>query len=182
MKESIKSQNLLQQLEGTKDPLTELLRKSARDLFESILKIEIDEYVKEINSKYQKVIAVRNGYLPERNITTGVGSVSIKQPRVRLKKTDEQIPEFSSAILPRYLRRTPTVDESIPYLYLYGISTNNFNEALSALLGRDVSGLSSTNIVRLKESWFNEYQTWRKQDLTGKRYVYICGQMGFILT
>lgn len=173
MKESIKSQNLLQQLEGTKDPLTELLRKSARDLFESILKIEIDEYVKEINSKYQKVIAVRNGYLPERNITTGVGSVSIKQPRVRLKKTDEQIPEFSSAILPRYLRRTPTVDESIPYLYLYGISTNNFNEALSVLLGRDVSGLSSTNIVRLKESWFSEYQAWRKQDLTGKRYVYM---------
>jgi len=174
MKEIIKNENLLQQpLECFNDPLTEFLRKSARDLFENILKQEVEEYINKVNSQYNQIIAIKNGYLPERNITTGVGSVSIKQPRVRLKKTDQSIPTFTSFILPRYMRRTPTINESIPYLYLYGISTNNFNAALSSLLGKEVSGLSPTNIVRLKESWFKEYQEWKKQDLSGKRYVYI---------
>ena len=173
MKKSIKSEELLQPLEKFLDPLTECIRRSARELFQRIFRLEIEDYKKKVNSMYEQVIAISNGYMPERTITTGVGSVTIKQPRVRLKETEYDIPKFSSAILPRYLKRTQSVDECIPYLYLHGISTNSFNEVLSVLLGKNVSGLSSTNIVRLKETWFSEYQEWRKRDLSGKRYVYI---------
>jgi putative transposase len=116
-----------------------------------------------------KRTVVKNGHMPQRDITTGMGPLTITQPRVDdrgLKK------RFSSNILPRYLRRIPSVDNLVPVLYLKGISTNDFATALESILGKGASGLSATNIVRLKRIWEEEYTAWRKRDLSGKEYVY----------
>ena len=114
-------------------------------------------------------LVVRNGRLPSRTIQTGVGPVGVQQPRVNDKRIDEngQSIRFSSKILPPYLRRTKSIDELIPWLYLKGISTGDFTEALQALLGPQASGLSATNIVRLKESWQQEWAGWSKRSLEG---------------
>jgi len=118
-------------------------------------------------------LAVRNGYLPAREIITGIGPIAMKQPRVDDRKLRQLGKEpFTSRILPRYLRRAPSIDNLAPVLYLKGISTGDFPEALSAILGPSVSGLSATNIVRLKASWEADYQKWRWRDLGDKEYVY----------
>ena len=113
---------------------------------------------------------VRNGQHRERTLVTGVGPISIRQPRVQDRRVDHQ---FTSAILPPYLRRTPSIDALIPALYLKGVSTSQFPDALSAILGDGVSGLSSPNIVRLKAIWEEEYLRWQQRDLRAKHYVYI---------
>ena len=113
---------------------------------------------------------MRNGHHRERTLVTGVGPISIRQPRVQDRRVDHQ---FTSAILPPYLRRTPSIDALIPALYLKGVSTSQFPDALSAILGDGVSGLSSPNIVRLKANWEEEYLRWQKRDLRAKHYVYI---------
>jgi len=117
---------------------------------------------------------VRHGYLPERSVQTGIGPVAVRRPRVR----DRQ-PEgvggrirFTSSILPPYLRRAKSVEELLPWLYLKGISTGGFGEALAALLGPDAPGLSPTTITRLKMAWADEYERWTRRDLSAKRYVY----------
>jgi transposase-like protein len=110
-----------------------------------------------------------NGYLPEKNIQTGLGPIAIRQPRIRHRDDGK----FTSAIFPPYLRRTQSIDAVIPALYLKGISTLDFPKALEAILGENAKGLSSTNIVRLKDSWTIEYQNWLKNDLSAKKYVYI---------
>jgi transposase-like protein len=112
--------------------------------------------------------------MEEREILTGMGPLGIKQPRVddrRLAELEE--PRFSSGILPRYMRRVPSVDNLIPVLYLKGVSTGDFGEALEAILGPNAPGLSATNVVRLKAVWEREYQDWCRGDLSGKRYAYI---------
>src|SRR6202043_3612708 len=109
-----------------------------------------------------------NGHLPEREIVSGVGPIKVRQPRVRHRDGGQ----FSSAILPKYMRRTPSVDALIPALYLKGISTGDFSEALAAILGEQASGLSATNIVRLKAGWEDDYKRWCQRDLSQKRYVY----------
>jgi putative transposase len=106
--------------------------------------------------------------LPEREIVSGVGPIKVRQPRVRHRDGGQ----FSSAILPKYMRRTPSVDALIPALYLKGISTGDFSEALAAILGEQASGLSATNIVRLKAGWEDDYKVWCQRDLSQKRYVY----------
>lgn len=120
-------------------------------------------------------LVVRNGRLPARMIQTGVGQVEVQQPRVNDKRVDEngQRIRFSSRILPPYLRRTKSIDELIPWLYLKGISTGDFTEALQALLGPQAPGLSASNIVRLKESWQQEWAAWSKRSLKEKYYVYL---------
>jgi transposase-like protein len=120
-------------------------------------------------------LVVRNGHLPARAIQTGIGAVEVRRPRVNDRRIDEngQRIRFSSNILPPYLRRTKSIDELIPWLYLKGISTGDFTEALEALLGPQASGLSATNIVRLKESWQQEWAGWSKRSLEGKHYVYL---------
>jgi putative transposase len=118
---------------------------------------------------------VRNGFLPEREIQTGIGPVVVRQPRVRDRGAagaDVRI-RFTSAILPRYLRRTRSLEELLPWLYLKGISSGDFSEALAALLGPDAPGLSAATISRLKEAWQAELGAWQGRDLTGKRYVYL---------
>jgi len=114
-------------------------------------------------------LVVRNGYLPERDLVTGIGPVAVRQPRIRDGRPGER---FTSKILPPFMRRIPSVDALIPVLYLKGISTGDFSEALEAILGPNAAGLSATNIVRLKEGWHKDYEAWAGRDLTGKRYVY----------
>src|SRR5437773_4261330 len=116
---------------------------------------------------------VRHGHLPERKIMTGIGPVAVRQPRVRDREAvgGERI-RFSPTILPPYARRTKSVEVLIPILYLKGISTGAFEEALAALLGKDAGGLSASSIARLKEAWVDEHARWLDRDLSAKRYVY----------
>jgi len=116
---------------------------------------------------------VRNGYLPEREITTGVGQVKVKQPRVRDRRPADESEPFTSKILPPYLRKTKSIEELIPWLYLKGVSTGDFSEALRALVGPDAPGLSATTVTRLKGVWEEEFQEWSKRSLEDKQYVYV---------
>ena len=137
------------------------------------LEEEVAEYLQRHRSQTDDAghrCPVRNGHLPERDLITGAGPVRIKQPRVRDERAGER---FTSKILPPFLRRAPSVDALIPVLYLKGVSTGDFSEALAAILGPNAAGLSSTNVVRLKEGWKKDYDAWTQRDLTGKKYVYM---------
>ena len=162
--------------ESSRDVLTELLRKGARELLSDAIEEEINDYLREragLRDEAGRQLVVRNGYLPERNIQTGLGEVAVKKPRVRDRRPADERERFESAILPRYLRRTKSVEELLPWLYLKGVSTGDFGEALNALLGPDALGLSATTITRLKSTWEQEYKDWSKRSLAGKRYVYL---------
>ena len=152
-----------------------IARRGAQKMLQMALENEIQEYIdahSNLVDENNKRIVVRNGYLPERGIASGIGSISIKQPRARIRNKDMQEETFTSRILPRYLRRIPSIDNLIPVLYLKGISTNDFHTALSSILGEGVQGLSPANIVRLKKSWEDDYNKWAKRDLSNKEYVY----------
>ena len=154
-----------------------IAREGARKMLQLALENEVQEYVdshKNLTDETGKQIVVRNGYLPERDILTGVGALNLKQPRVRTRESNMQNVEetFSSKILPRYLKRIPSIDNLIPLLYLKGISTNDFPTALSAILGDGAKGLSPANIVRLKKGWEDDYKEWSGRDLSNKEYVY----------
>lgn len=162
----------------SRDVLTEILRQGAQKMLAMAIENEVVEYIAEHENQRDACgyrVVVRNGWLPARTIQTGVGPVEVEQPRVNDKRIDEngQRIHFSSKILPPYLRRTKSIDELIPWLYLKGISTGDFTEALQALLGPQAPGLSATNIVRLKESWQQEWAGWSKRSLEGKYYVYL---------
>ncbi len=116
---------------------------------------------------------VRNGYLPTRTILTGIGPMEVTQPRVLDRRTKPQAESFSSQILPPYLRKTKSLDELIPWLYLKGISTGDFSEALAALVGPQAGGLSASTITRLKAGWEAEQADWSRRSLEGKQYVYL---------
>ena len=176
MQESTVSTNVVSI--GSKDILTEILRDGAQKMLATAIDCEVNEYLAE--HAYQldtngKRLVVRNGYLPTREIQTGLGQVTVRQPRVNDKREDEDGNRirFSSKILPPYLRRTKSIDELIPWLYLRGISTGDFSDALQAILGPQAKGLSATNVVRLKECWQQEWKTWSQQSLEGKEYVYL---------
>lgn len=152
--------------------LDELAREGARRMLQAALEAEVDEFVAEyanVVDTQGKRLVVRNGRLPERDLLTGVGPVPIKQPRARDKSGELK---FNSKLLPPFMRRLPSVDAVIPILYLKGVSSGDFSEALSALLGENAAGLSSTNIVRLKQGWEKDYEAWERRDLSDKRYVY----------
>jgi transposase-like protein len=149
----------------------QLLQEGARKLLQAAIENEITEYIQfhqDRRDEGGQRLVVRNGHLPEREIVSGVGPIKVRQPRVRHRDGGQ----FSSAILPKYMRRTPSVDALIPALYLKGISTGDFSEALAAILGENASGLSATNIVRLKAGWEDDYKRWCQRDLNQKRYVY----------
>jgi len=149
----------------------QLLQEGARKLLQAAIENEIIEYIQfhqDRRDEDGQRLVVRNGHLPEREIVSGVGPIKVRQPRVRHRDGGQ----FSSAILPKYMRRTPSVDALIPALYLKGISTGDFSEALAAILGEQASGLSATNIVRLKAGWEDDYKVWCQRDLSQKRYVY----------
>lgn len=177
MKESTTNLIDIPQL-SSRDVLTEILRKGAQDLLTQAIQAEIDAYIeyhKNLLDNEGHRLVVRNGQLPKRNIQTGIGQVEIKQPRVNDKRTDKHGNKmrFSSSILPPYLRRTKSIDKLIPWLYLKGVSTGDFSEALQAILGKDAPGLSAATVTRLKASWQKDYELWCKRSLQGKRYVYI---------
>jgi len=159
------------------DVLTRLLRDGARRLLTQAIEAEVAEYIERhaaVRDAQDHRMVVRNGHLPEREIQTGIGPVKVHQPRVNDRRTDEdgRRMRFTSAILPKYLRKTRSIEELIPWLYLKGISTGDFSEALVALLGPEAPGLSASTVVRLKEVWQVEYETWSKRSLADKRYVY----------
>jgi putative transposase len=161
-----------------RDVLTDILRQGAQEMLATAIENEVAEYIERhaaVRDNQGHRLVVRNGRLPAREIQTGLGLVEVQQPRVKDRRIDEQGERmrFSSAILPPYLRRTKSLDELIPWLYLRGISTGDFTEALGALLGPQAKGLSATNIVRLKESWQQEWKDWSKQSLAEKVYVYL---------
>jgi transposase-like protein len=140
---------------------------------ESEVQMFLTEHAHKVDDQGRRLV-VRNGALPARQILTGAGPLEIVQPRVRDKSPEraERVC-FSSSILPAYLRKSTSIEELIPWLYLKGISTGDFSEALQALVGPEAKGLSANVIVRLKESWSQEYDQWMKRTLSEKRYVYL---------
>lgn len=160
-------------VEAVAKSLNDVLKEGAQRMLQTAIEIEVQDYLSRYAGQCEPAtgrrVAVRNGWLPEREILSPLGPIRVEQPRVR---TRGEGMKFSSAILPPYLRRAPSLDALIPTLYLKGISTNDFPEALAAILGEGARGLSASTIVRLKECWEQEYTAWQKRDLTGKRYVY----------
>ena len=158
------------------DSLTDVLREGARALLARAVEAEVADFLARHADRMTadgRRRIVRHGHLPERSIMTGIGPVTVRQPRVRDRAGDagERI-RFSANILPRYARRTKSLEALIPILYLKGVSTGDFEEALAALVGADAPGLSASTIARLKEAWSAEHDRWRKRDLSAKRYVY----------
>jgi transposase-like protein len=158
------------------DPLTEVLRSGAQALLVQAVEAEVASLLgshadKLTNDGRQRL--VRHGHLPEREIMTGIGPVAVRCPRVRdrVGEGSERI-RFSSAILPPYARRSKSLEVLIPILYLKGVSTGDFEEALVALLGKDAGGLSASTVGRLKDAWSEEHARWSGRDLSAKRYVY----------
>ena len=167
--------SMVQQLtqEVLQSSLEEMLREGARKMLQVALELEVDIYIERHRSQvdgegHRQV--VRNGSHPRRELISGLGKLALRQPRVADRREGQH---FTSAILPPYLRRTPSVDALIPALYLKGLSTSCFPEALAAILGENAGGLSAANVVRLKAIWEGEFTAWQKRDLTGKRYVYV---------
>ena len=157
--------------------LEQIAREGARKMLQLALENEVDEYIethKELKDEQGRRVVMKNGHHPQRALVSGLGPLTIQQSRVDDRRLNDyrNTERFSSKILPRYLRRIPSINNLIPVLYLKGISTNDFPTALSAILGDGVKGLSAANIVRLKKSWEEDYQEWRSRDLSEKEYVY----------
>lgn len=156
------------------DPLQEVLREGARKMLAAAIELEVASFIHQhcrAKTDEGKTAVVRNGYLPERTIQTGLGDIGIKVPKVR-DRSGGGI-KFNSSLIPPYLKRTRSIEEFLPWLYLRGVSTGDFAETLKHLLGADASGLSSATIGRLKQNWEQDYQNWARRDLSGKRYVYV---------
>ncbi len=167
----------------SEDVLTGILRDGAKRVLIQAVEAEVDTWIeshKHLSDEQGRRQVVRNGHLPTREIITGVGPVEVTQPRVHDRRGPEALDEhgravepFRSKILPPYLRKTKSVEELIPWLYLKGISTGDFTESLQTLLGPDVPGLSATTVTRLIATWQVDYATWNKRSLEGKQYVYV---------
>ena len=169
----ITSPTILSQESALEDPLTDLLRKGARQLILQAVEEELETFLAHHSSKTVdngRRAIVRNGYLPKRTIQTGIGDVAIQVPKVR-DRSGSGI-KFNSSLLPPYLKKTRSIEELLPWLYLKGISTGQYQEALEALLGKQAKGLSANTISRLKKRWLEEHGSWRRRSLAKKRYVY----------
>ena len=168
----------LRQPDAIDDPLTELAREGARRMLAQVLIAEADAFValwKDVKLPDGRDRVVRHGHGPERAIQTGVGPVAVRRAKVRDRgkvSAAEKI-RFTSSILPKWARRTKSLDALLPILYLRGISTGDFQEALSALLGKDAPNLSPAVITRLTAEWQADYEAWQKRDLSARRYVYV---------
>ena len=155
------------------DALTEVLRSGAQKLLAEAVECEVEAFLlryKEHKGESGQRSVVRNGYLPARSVQTGIGSVPVHVPRVRDRSG--QGLTFKSSIIPPYLRRSKSIEELLPLLYLKGLSSGDFSEALAGLLGKDSPGLSASSISLLKQKWKAEYDSWQKRDLSTRRYVY----------
>ena len=160
------------------DVLTEIARDGARQMLTAALSAEVGSFLAGhaglVDEKGRQRV-VRNGFLPEREVQTGIGAIAARVPRVRDRDEsagDEHRIRFSSSIVPPYLRRSKSFEEFLPWLYLKGISSGDFGDTLKALVGVDAPGLSATTISRLKQRWKDEFDGWKARDLSKKRYVY----------
>lgn len=155
------------------DPLHDLIRQGARDLIARAVETELEGLLSQhadVTTPEGRQAVVRNGHLPKRTIQTGVGDVDVQVPKVR-DRSGSGI-RFNSQLLPPYLKRAQSMEELIPWLYLRGVSSGDFQEALSALVGEQARGLSANTVSRLKARWLEEHQGWQRRDLSQKRYVY----------
>ena len=156
------------------DALTEMLKAGAEQLIHQAVQAELavfmGQYSKQLTDE-GKASVVRNGYQPERKILTGIGSVPVRMPKVRAKEGNPVT--FHSALVPPYIRKAKSVEASLPWLYLKGISTGEMSEALKVLVGNDATGLSANTISRLKQEWWQEYQQWQHKTLDKDQWVYI---------
>jgi putative transposase len=166
------------QADSIGDLLTEIAREGARRMLAEALRAEVDAFVagfadETLPDGRQRV--VRHGHAPSRSIQTGIGPIEVTRAKVRDRAavpSEEKI-RFTSAILPRWARRSKSLDALLPILYLRGISTGDFQEALAALLGKDAPNLSPSVITRLTAAWEAEYEAWQRRDLSARRYVYV---------
>lgn len=156
----------------SKSELDQILREGARRLLQQAIELEVADYIethKSLLDENNHRLVVRNGHMPARHLVTGVGPVEIKRPRVNDRRDGHR---FSSNIIPRFMRRSPSLSTLLPILYLKGISSGDFSDALESIVGKDAGNLSASTIVRLKQEWESEYKIWTKRDLSHKRYVY----------
>ena len=169
----------LRQPEELEDPLTDILRSGARRLLALAVELEAEAFLagmQDLKLPDGRDRLVRHGYGPERMIQTGIGPVAVSRVKIRDRgaaSDDDDRVRFSSSILPKWARRTRSLDALLPILYLRGISTGDFQEALAALLGRDAPNLSPSVIARLSAEWQAEYEHWQRRDLSARRYVYL---------
>lgn len=161
------------------DPLTDILRNGARDLLAQAVEAEVADFLAKhahLKTEDGRQRVVRHGHLPGREVMTGIGAVAVRQPRVRDRKAasdaDARV-RFTPSILPPYARRSKSLEVLLPILYLKGISTGDFEEALAALVGADAPGLSASTIARLKQVWADEHERWKQRDLTARHYAYV---------
>lgn len=161
---------------ASRDVLSEILRAGAQRLLTQAIEDEVTDWIESRSNLTNEAghrQVVRNGRLPKRTLLTGLGPLEVEQPRVLDRRPKDEAEFFSSKVLPPYLRKTKSLEELIPWLYLKGISTGDFSEALAALVGPQAKGLSASTVVRLKSIWEEEFQEWNQRSLEGKRYVYI---------
>jgi transposase-like protein len=168
----------LRQPDEIDDPLTDVLRSGARRLLAQAVELEAEAFLagmRELKLPDGRDRLVRHGHGPERMIQTGIGPVAVSRVKIRDRgaASDEDRVRFSSAILPKWARRTRRLDALLPVLYLRGVSTGDFQEALAALLGRDAPNLSPSVVTRLTAEWQVEYERWQARDLSARRYVYV---------
>ena len=160
----------------SRDALTEVVRRGAQRMLAEAIEAEVAEWIEThrgvIDAEGRRQV-VRNGRMPERTIVTGAGRLKVSQPRVHDRRPPGEREKFISKLLPPYLRRAKSIDALIPWLYLKGVSTGDFQEALEALLGPDCPGLSATTVTRLKAAWEQEYEAWSQRSLADKQYVYV---------
>ena len=168
----------LRQPDAIDDPLTDILRAGARQLLAQAIEAEVETFlatVKDLKLADGRARVVRHGHGPARTIQTGIGPVEVARAKVRDRgaASDGERIRFNSAILPLWARRTRSLDALLPVLYLRGISTGDFQEALTALLGKDAPNLSPAVVSRLTAEWRSEYERWQRRDLSARRYVYV---------
>jgi transposase-like protein len=165
--------NVIQLNSPVVDGLSEVLKQGAQQLLAKAIEAEVAELLSQYSNLKEdgKQAVVRNGYLPERTVQTGLGDIPVKVPKVR-DRSGQGI-KFNSKLIPPYLKRTKAIEEFIPWLYLKGISTGDMQPALETLLGEGAAGLSANTVSRLKQSWEQDYDQWRQRDLSKRRYVYI---------
>ena len=169
----------LRQPDSIEDPLTAVLRSGARRLLAQAIEAEADAFLAEMKGQRLgdgRERVVRHGHGPERLVQTGIGPVAVERVKLRDRGADEAGAErirFTSALLPRWARRTRSLDALLPLLYLRGVSMGDFQEALGALLGKDAPNLSPSAIARLRGEWEAEYERWQRRDLSARHYVYV---------
>lgn len=165
--------NVIQLNTPAADALGQILKQGAQQLLASAIEVEVAELLEQHSGLTieDRQAVVRNGYLPERAVQTGLGDIPVKVPKVR-DRSGTGI-KFNSKLIPPYLKRTKAVEEFIPWLYLKGISSGDMQPALEVLLGEGAAGLSGNTVSRLKQSWEQDYDSWRQRDLSKRRYVYV---------